>query len=176
MGQGVAVYKNLASINELPAIEAEAAFLDCCGSRRWARRMAEARPFRMVEEVFENAESIWFSLSAADRLEAFAAHPRIGSTGPTAKQKKQAVEWSSGEQALVKTAGGHVRKQIGEVNRLYEDKFGFIFIVCATGKTADEMLAIARARLGNSAETELRIAADEQRKITEIRLTKLLER
>ena len=86
-----------------------------------------------------------------------------------------AAEWSSGEQSGVETAANTVRNELAEANRLYEAKFGFIFIVCATGKTADEMLAVCRARLGNSLETELQIAAEEQRKITEIRLNKLLE-
>ena len=92
-----------------------------------------------------------------------------------ASQKKRAADWSAGEQSGVATAESEVGEQLAAVNRLYEQKFGFIFIVCATGKSADEMLAICRARLGNTPETELRIAAEEQRKITEIRLNKLLE-
>lgn len=176
MKQGVAVYESLAALNSLSVKDAEATFLDCCGSGRWARKMTEARPFRMLEDLFGTAERVWFSLSATDWREAFAAHPKIGSNKKAPKQKAQAAKWSGGEQAGMNAADGDVRKQLAEVNRLYEDKFGFIFIVCATGKSADEMFAIARARLGNSAETELRIAAEEQRKITEIRLTKLLEK
>jgi OHCU decarboxylase len=169
------VYKQLAWLNELAADEAEAAFLDCCGSREWARRMAAARPFRLLTYLFETGEEIWFSLPTVDQLEAFAAHPRIGSTEPADGQKARAATWSAGEQSAVATAADDIKKQLAEANALYADKFGFIFIVCATGKSADEMLAICKARLRNSAETELKLAAIEQWKITEIRLNKLLE-
>jgi OHCU decarboxylase len=170
------IYKNLAWLNELSTADAETAFLDCCGSTEWARRMAGARPFDMLEDLFRTADRTWFSLSSVEWLEAFASHPKIGSGKPAPKQKKRSSEWSSGEQSGIDIADKSVRKQLAEANRLYQEKFGFIFIVCATGKSADEMLAICRARLGNSAETEMRLAAEEQRKITEIRLSKLLER
>ena len=170
------IYKNLAWLNELPVVEAEVAFLDCCGSRAWARAMTASRPFAMLENLYERAESIWFSLTAADWLEAFAAHPKIGSRKPAPAQQLRAAKWSGGEQSGVDAADETVKNQLADANRLYQKKFGFIFIVCATGKTADEMLAICRARLGNSTKTELRIAAEEQRKITEIRLNKLLEK
>ena len=137
--------------------------------------MADARPFPMLEKLFETAETVWHALSTADQLEAYAAHPKIGSKKAAASQKKRAADWSAGEQAGVATAASEVGEQLAAVNRLYEKKFGFIFIVCATGKSADEMLAICRARLGNTPETELKIVAEEQRKITEIRLNKLLE-
>jgi OHCU decarboxylase len=170
------IYKNLASLNDLPPGEAEAAFLDCCGSREWARRMAEVRPFPMLEDLFATAEKVWFSLAPADRLEAFAAHPKIGSKKSAPAQDMRAADWSGAEQSGMAAASDDVREQLAEVNRLYEDKFGFIFIVCATGRSADEMAAIARARLGNSLETEMQLASEEQAKITEIRLSKLLEK
>lgn len=160
----------------MPAAEAEAAFLECCGSSVWARRMAAARPFAMLENLFETAEEIWFSLSTADQLEAFAAHPQIGSKKAAPSQGARAAEWSAGEQSGMAAAADTVRDELAELNRLYKNKFGFIFIVCASGKDPNEMLAICKARLGNSAETELHIAAEEQRKITEIRLGKLLEK
>lgn len=137
--------------------------------------MTAARPFRMVEDMFEKAEGIWLGLRQADWLEAFAAHPKIGSKVAAPKQQAKSAAWSKGEQAAVENAADAVREALDAANRLYEGKFGFIFIVCATGKTADEMLAVCRARLGNSAETEMEIAAEEQRKITEIRLSKHLE-
>jgi OHCU decarboxylase len=174
--QGTSVYKNLAWLNDLPAKRAEAAFLDCCGSTEWARRMALARPFPMLEQLFRASEDIWFSLTPADWLEAFAAHPKIGAKAAAPSQKKRAATWSKGEQAGMDGAKGTVKKQLAAVNRLYLEKFGFIFIVCATGRSADEMLAICKARIGNSAATELKIASEEQLKITEIRLNKLLEK
>lgn len=137
--------------------------------------MAAARPFAMLDDLYRAADGIWFSLSNEDWLEAFDAHPKIGSkTTPPDAQAKSA-EWSAGEQSLVEAAPESVIADLARANCLYEEKFGFIFIVCASGKAADEMLAICRARLGNSAETEIAIAAEEQRKITEIRLNKLLE-
>jgi OHCU decarboxylase len=138
--------------------------------------MAAARPFQMLEDLYKTAERIWFDLPPAEMLEAFASHPKIGSSKPAASQKKRAAKWSSKEQSGVNGAGSEVMTQLAELNGLYHEKFGFIFIVCATGKTADEMLAICKARLRNSAATELKIAAEEQMKITDLRLNKLLEK
>jgi OHCU decarboxylase len=173
--QKIKVYNNLAKLNRLSAKRAEAAFLDCCGSREWARQMAARRPFAMIEPLFAAADEIWFSLTPADWLEAFAAHPKIGSNSSAPSQKRRAAKWSQREQNGMAAADRTVREQLDAANRLYLEKFGFIFVVCATGKTADEMLAICKARLRNSTATELKIAAEEQLKITEIRLTKLLE-
>ena len=169
-------YKKLAWLNELPTAKAEAAFLDCCGSREWAKAMTTARPFRMLEDLFKTAENIWFSLPVSEHLEAFAAHPKIGSEKSSKSQNNRSAGWSKHEQSGMNEADRQVRDSFAEANRLYQDKFGFIFIVCATGRTADEMLALCRARLNNSVQTELQIAAEQQQKITEIRLTKLLER
>ena len=138
--------------------------------------MADARPFAMLDDLYRAAEKIWFSLPTADQLEAFASHPKIGSKKSGPKQPAKSADWSKDEQSGIDGAAVDVRNALAECNSLYQDKFGFIFIVCATGKTADEMLAVCRARLGNSVETELQIAAAEQAKITEIRLNKLLEK
>ncbi|MEO7539575.1 MAG: 2-oxo-4-hydroxy-4-carboxy-5-ureidoimidazoline decarboxylase [Pyrinomonadaceae bacterium] len=170
------IYKNLGWLNALSSKEAKAVFMDCCGSTEWARQMTVSRPYRLVDELFEAAERKWFALTPSDWLEAFAAHPKIGSRKAAPTQQARAAGWSADEQAGMDEAVDNVKADLAEINRLYHDKFGFIFIVCATGRSADEMLAIARARIGNSVETELRIAADEQNKITEIRLKKLLER
>jgi OHCU decarboxylase len=170
------IYKNLGWLNALSNKEAKAVFIDCCGSTEWAKQMTAARPFRLVDNLFETAEEKWFALSPSDWLEAFSAHPKIGSKKAAPKQQERSADWSAGEQSGVAGAPEKVLNDLAEANRLYHDKFGFIFIVCATGKSADEMLAISRARLGNSVETELQVAAEEQNKITEIRLKKLLER
>jgi OHCU decarboxylase len=154
---------------------AEADFLNCCASQRWARMMIEARPFADVTALIQQAEQIWQNLEAEDWLEAFAAHPKIGARRAAPKQQAQSAEWSHGEQSGTHTAADSMMDELAEANRLYEEKFGFIFIVCATGKSAEEMLDLCRQRLKNDADSELRIAADEQRKITEIRLKKLLE-
>ncbi len=137
--------------------------------------MAEARPFTDVATLLEQATQIWQSLEPQDWLEAFAAHPKIDARQTAPQQPAQSAEWSHAEQSGTHTATNTVRDALAEANCLYEEKFGYIFIVCATGKSADEMLALCRQRVPNAADLELRIAADEQRKITEIRLQKLLE-
>ncbi len=165
----------LDELNELSSDEAKARFRDCCGSREWARQMGKIRPFPTVAALFDQAEKIWWNLAAPDWLEAFAAHPQIGDRGAAPKQQELSAEWSKGEQSGIDAAAGGVREALAEANRLYQEKFGYIFIVCATGKSAEEMLGLCRARLHNSADAELPIAAEEQRKITEIRLKKLLD-
>ena len=169
------IYKNLAELNDLPQEEAIKTLLDCCGSHKWAESMADERPFQTLEHLFHAAEEKWFCLSTVDHLEAFAAHPKIGET-KSAIHGERFAEWSADEQAGASTAEDPTKAALAEVNRLYHEKFGFIFIVCATGKSADEMLAIAKARVRNSVETELKIAAEEQSKITKLRIEKLLER
>ena len=165
----------LDQLNRAPRDIAESRFLDCCGSRNWAKKMTEARPFADVAEFLEKAQKIWQDLETEDRLEAFAAHPKIGAKKAKPIQQAQSANWSRGEQSGTNAASDSVLKELAEANRLYEEKFGFIFIVCATGKSAEEMLGICRARLSNETETEIRNAAEEQGKITEIRLKKLLE-
>lgn len=167
--------EKLEQLNQAAKENAEADFLNCCGSQTWARMMTEARPFADVTALIKQAEQIWRKLEAEDWLEAFAAHPKIGARKAAPKQQTQSAEWSRGEQFGTQAADDSVVDALAEANRLYEKKFGYIFIVCATGKSAKEMLDLCRRRLNNDADSELRLAADEQRKITEIRLKKLLE-
>ena len=164
----------LERINRAGSEEAESMFRDCCGSTRWASRMASSRPFSSEEELIQTASAIWNELEIPDRLEAFAAHPMIGNAKPAPAQQKQSGEWSAGEQAGMAAADDRVRQDLADANREYYDKFGLIFIVCATGKSAAEMLELCRSRLANDRETEIANAAREQQKITEIRLRKLL--
>lgn len=149
-------------------------FLDCCGSRRWAEIMELSRPFGSEEELFARADEIWGSLDNAEWLEAFAAHPKIGGRKAEGKQQRRSAEWSKGEQAAVGNAEEAVLEQLSEANGLYQDKFGFIFIICATGKSGDEVLSACRSRMENRPGKEIMVAAEEQRKITAIRLRKLL--
>lgn len=158
-------------LNALPQREAEEALLACCGSAEWARRLAAARPFADEEDLATASDRIWRGLSKADWLEAFAAHPRIGasaSAGPA-----PAREWSRQEQRGAEAAPAETREALARANRDYEARFGHIFIVCASSRSADEMLSIARRRLGNDPDAELAVAAEEQRKITRLRLAKL---
>jgi len=161
-------------INSLSADEAEAEFLKCCGSKRWASSMADARPFSSADDLTAKADNIWRSLQAEDWLEAFRAHPKIGEQKAAAVQSEQARSWSAQEQSGIHDAVTETKAALAAGNQLYEERFGFIFIVCATGKSSEEMLDILNERLRNDSETELRLAAEEQRKITRLRLEKLL--
>jgi len=167
--------EKLEQLNKAAQATAEARFRDCCGSQAWARKMAKARPFVDVAALIKQAEQIWQNLESQDWLEAFAAHPKIGAKKGVLQQSAQSAEWSNAEQFGTQTAADSLRDELEKANRLYEEKFGFIFIVCATGKSAEEMLDLCCRRVHNDAYSEIRIAADEQRKITEIRLKKLLE-
>lgn len=164
----------LAELNALPDAAAAAALLTCCGSPRWAREMAGRRPFGGMAELRAAADAVWWSLDAADWDDAFAAHPRIGERKAAPAQGAQAAAWSAQEQSGAALAEEDVAAALAEGNRAYEQRFGRIYIVCATGKTAEEMLAILRARLANDPETELRAAAGEQARITALRLEKLV--
>lgn len=128
--------------------------------------MTAARPFASLDALLATAERLWWSLQPADWLEAFAAHPRIGERASSA--------WSAQEQAGAGSAGADVRERLTRDNKAYEDRFGYTFIVSATGRTAAEMLTILERRLENAPDDELQIAAAEQRKITELRLHKWL--
>ena len=159
-------------VNSADEAAARDALSRCCGARRWVAGMLRRRPFADVDDSVRVAGEVWDALGTADRLEAFAHHPRIGEKALREKFAATA-NWASGEQAGVTAASEDVIRGLAEGNDRYFEKFGFIFIVCATGKSAAEMLEILRARLANDPETEIRIAAGEQRKITEIRLRKL---
>jgi 2-oxo-4-hydroxy-4-carboxy-5-ureidoimidazoline decarboxylase len=161
-------------LDALPEPEALAAFLRCCGSRRWAEAMARGRPYRDEPTLLAAAERAFAPLARADWLEAFAHHPRIGDRGALAERFPRTAGWSRSEQDGVAGAGEDVLEALVRANRDYEARFGHIFIVCATGKSAGEMLALLRERMPNEPGTELEIAAAEQRKITAIRLKKLL--
>jgi OHCU decarboxylase len=167
--------QSLQRLNELSSRDAEAEFLKCCGCRNWASEMSAARPFVNVDELLTKADSTWQSLGSEDCLEAFRAHPKIGEKKAAAAQSQEAQKWSAQEQSGVNDAAAETMAALAEGNREYEQRFGFIFIVCATGKSSEEMLAILQARLQNDAEAEIAVAAEEQRKITRLRLEKLLQ-
>ena len=138
--------------------------------------MVARRPFKSRRAVDSAADEIWQSLEASDWLEAFASHPRIGERSSGAAQGERGSVWAAGEQSGVNEARQDVREELAAANRTYEERFGHIYIVCATGKTAEEMLALARERLRNLPDDELKVAAEEQRKITRLRLHKLLDK
>lgn len=164
----------LEQLNGLPRAEAAAALERCCGASAWVSRMCAARPFASAAALEEAAERVWWELGPADWREAFTHHPRIGDMSALREKFAATAGWASNEQSGAAAASERTLAALAEGNRAYEERFGYIFIVCATGKSADEMLALLSARLGNDTQAELRNAAAEQAKITRLRLAKLL--
>jgi len=162
----------LARWNGLPQEEAAREILPCCGSRTWATSMASKRPIQDEASLVATSDAIWRSLGEADWLEAFRSHPRIGDPRAEEDAPAQSSAWSAQEQQQAATADEAVKMALKWGNREYEQKFGRIFIVCATGKSASEILEILWRRLHNDEATELQQAAEEQRQIMRIRLRK----
>jgi len=165
----------IAEVDGMPADRAASLFESCCGSGEWVRRMLARRPFGSAEALLAAADEVWWSLAPADWLEAFAHHPRIGERQAAAAQSATARGWSADEQRGAAAAGDDVKAALAAGNREYERRFGHIYLVCATGKSAPELLALLRQRLTNAPDAELRVAAGEQAKITRLRLRKLLD-
>jgi 2-oxo-4-hydroxy-4-carboxy-5-ureidoimidazoline decarboxylase len=147
---------------------------NCCGSARWVAKMMTTFPLRDEAHLFESARQAWFDCKEQDWLEAFSHHPKIGDTASLRKKFAATADWAAGEQAGVHQTTEEVLQALSAANNTYEQKFGFIFIVCATGKSAEEMLQLLTTRLSNERGQELGIAMGEQHKITTIRLEKLL--
>jgi OHCU decarboxylase len=164
----------LARWNSLSADAAANEILPCCGSPAWAKALAGRRPIQNEETLLSASNEIWRGLAERDWLEAFRSHPRIGESKAPASARPQSAAWSAQEQASAATSEEAVKAALAEGNRAYERQFGRIFIVCATGKSAAEMLEILRRRLASDEATELREAAEQQRQITQIRLKKWL--
>lgn len=160
--------------NALPFEDAAEEILPSCGSKGWARAMALRRPMRDEAALFAACDEVWKSLPAADWMEAFGSHPRIGeSHGPSTASRRSTV-WSRTEQTKVSASEDEVKLALAEGNRAYEKRFNRIFIVCATGKSGREILEVLRRRLQNDHDAELQEAAEQQRQIMHIRLTKWL--
>ena len=176
-GRAVRLKQSATGVREVNAMSADrvaALLIDCCGSSRWVTRMVESRPFDSRDAMLAAADEIWRSLSPADFIEAFAHHPRIGERSGAIPQGRQGSEWSVNEQSALHADDRELQEQLREINRDYERRFGYIYIVSAAGKTGAELLEIARNRLKNDAEAELAIAAEEQRQIMQLRMEKLL--
>lgn len=163
-----------AQLNALSNDAARAELLRCCGSTRWADGMLARRPFADKAAALAAADAAWAQTGEKDRLEAFAHHPRIGGKDALRAKFAATKAWAQGEQAAVAAADEATLDALEKGNANYESRFGFIFIVCATGKSAAEMLDLLKARLPNDRALEMTIAAAEQAKITKIRLEKLL--
>jgi 2-oxo-4-hydroxy-4-carboxy-5-ureidoimidazoline decarboxylase len=165
---------SIAELDAMPDARLADALGACCGAPAWISAMLAQRPFCTREALLRAADEEWSKLGPADWLAAFAHHPRLGERKAAADVSRSASAWSEGEQAGTRTAPAQIVAQLAEANRAYEARFGFIFILCATGLSATEMLAALERRLRNDLEVEQRIAAEEQRKITKLRLEKLV--
>lgn len=164
----------LAELNGLPAHELRKTFSACCGAGKWTNGMLQAAPFPTEHDLFTAADTAWSACTEEDWLEAFRHHPKIGDLDGLRKRFSETRHLAGTEQSAVTTASESTLLALKEGNDAYEKRFGFIFIVCATGKTAEEMLALLEQRMKNDRTTELKTAAAEQHKITILRLKKTL--
>ncbi len=165
----------LEELNRLPADEARAQFARCCGCEAWVEGMVARRPFLSTMKLLDIAHDSFMGLAAADWREAFTHHPRIGDVASLERRFATTADLAGREQAAVAAASHATLEALAEGNRAYEEKFGYIFIVFASGRSAEEMLGMLRQRMSNDPETELAIAAKEQSKIMRLRLEKLLD-
>lgn len=163
-----------AALDAMSEADARAALIRCCGASRWVEAMLARRPFGSEEALLRNAREAWREMERSDVLEAFEHHPRIGADLDALRDRFTSTkEWSAGEQSSVRSASEETLRALRDGNLAYEERFGHIFIVCATGKSADEMLALLEQRMDHAPDQELAVAAAEQMKITELRLHKI---
>lgn len=164
----------LADLNAQTPEQATHTFMQCCTSSAWVQAMVQARPFFDYKALASQADLVWQGLEDADFFEAFEGHPKIGDVNSLRAKYKNTKELASNEQGLVKEASDNVLEILAKGNADYEEKFGFIFIVCATGKSAKEMSDLLQVRLPNNKAQEIVNAAEEQRKIFQLRIIKAL--
>jgi 2-oxo-4-hydroxy-4-carboxy-5-ureidoimidazoline decarboxylase len=168
------VTPGLDRLNALPLKDAAAQLRACCGSSRWVEAMLARRPFESADDLLAAADVAWRATGPKDWDEAFAHHPRIGERHATAPVSATAQAWSAGEQATAAAAGTAAGAALAEANEAYERRFGRIYIVCAAGRSAGEMLADIASRMNNDPDRERAVAVEEQRKITRLRLESLI--
>jgi 2-oxo-4-hydroxy-4-carboxy-5-ureidoimidazoline decarboxylase len=173
VGQDKKIKMTIEELNNLDDALRTKALLRCCGSVSWAQKMKDVFPVMDLDALINAADEKWVECAETDWLEAFSHHPKIGEQSLKEKFTATAA-WASGEQAGVQVAADTIIKDLADANSAYEQKFGFIFIVCATGKSAEEMLQMLNSRMMHERDYELRIAAAEQAKITRLRLQKLI--
>lgn len=164
----------LTEFNHLTTDQRKAELRKCCGAEAWTEGMCLCFPFASKETLLAKADEIWNGLTESDWLQAFAHHPKIGDLESLKKKFASTAGFAANEQASVRQASPQTLEALAKGNDEYEHKFSYIFIVCATGKSAEEMLDMLISRLPNSKEEEIRLAAGEQAKITKLRLEKLL--
>jgi OHCU decarboxylase len=168
------VTTTLDRLNALPPLQVAEQLRACCGSSRWVEAMLVRRPFENIADLLAAADEAWRATGPEDWDEAFAHHPRIGARHAAAPVSATALTWSAGEQGTAAGAGAPALAALAEANEAYERRFGWIYIVCAAGRSAEEMLADITVRMKNDSERERAVAAEEQRKIMRLRLQTLI--
>lgn len=163
----------IAEFDHLSSEKKRELLLQCCGSASWADKVMQSLPAEDLVDLMEISDEAWSQCNEDDFREAFTHHPKIGDIDSLKEKFANTAHWAAGEQSGVNQSSEKILLQLAEGNKKYEDKFGYIFIVCATGKSAAEMNNMLQERLHNDPEQEIRIAAEEQNKITKIRLEKL---
>jgi len=164
----------MSALNELAPKAAQLAFMQCCTANAWVEKMVAAMPYSNFDALSAQANINWQGLNEADYLQAFEGHPKIGDVSSLREKYRSTEKIAAGEQSGVNTATETTLAQLKQLNDDYHEKFGFIFIVCATGKTASQMLAILSQRIVNQRSEEIINAAEEQRKILQIRIEKMI--
>ena len=164
----------LSQLNNLPESEAKAVIESCCCAPRWIEGMLKQRPYQSVAELLKTADDVWATMERNDYLAAFEGHPQIGDVSTLREKFRNTANTAGHEQSGMQQASEQTLQRMMELNSAYLEKFGFIFIVFASGKSAEQMLELIEQRIDNDADTELKLAAAEQAKITKLRLEKLL--
>lgn len=162
-------------LNNLPSAELHTALLKCCGAARWVDRIMAIFPVNNKQALMDGAIRCWNECTEKDWLEAFTHHPQIGDVKTLRQKFTATANWAEDEQAGVSHASEETIRELADKNKMYKEKFGYIFIVCATGKTASEMLRLLNERMHHTPQEEIHIAMKEQQKITLLRLEKLLQ-
>lgn len=163
----------IAEFDHLGVEEKKALLQQCCGSTTWVNKVLGALPAEDLVDLLEIAEEQWYACHESDWREAFTHHPKIGDINALKEKFASTAQWAEGEQAAVQHASEQTLQELAAGNQAYEQRFGYIFIVCATGKSANEMLQLLNQRLYNNPEVEIQLAMEEQNKITKLRLEKL---
>ena len=163
----------IAEFDHLPEEKKKELLQQCCGSSAWVNKMLPVFPVEDLVELLDAAEEKWYGCTEDDWREAFTHHPKIGDINSVKEKFANTAQWAAGEQSKVKNAEEDTLHQLSKANEEYQNKFGFIYIVCATGRSAEDMLTDLETRLSNAEAEELKIAAAEQLKITRLRLEKL---
>jgi 2-oxo-4-hydroxy-4-carboxy-5-ureidoimidazoline decarboxylase len=165
----------IAEFDHLPQEKKKELLTQCCGASAWVDKMLTVFPVEDLVEFLDAAEQKWNECTQQEQMEAFEHHPKIGDINSLKEKFADTAGWAEVEQSGVVRSNEKILHELSKGNEEYENKFGFIFIVCATGRSAEEMLAALNSRLNNSKEEEIKIAAAEQLKITKLRLERLFE-